>query len=173
MGPLRRWRSQRPDRQVNGRTASDHSRHAAFVLRRRDRDAYHATPTQRGCPGPHRQNRMAGGEGPRWRTRPNAVGPFKKRWVHHGRSQLVAGATQFRSKISQCSPSGFILGPCTDARRVLGPKTQIEEAESNRWCGRRWILKHAKFRLLSVQPKTELELYRLARVTRSRPLAFD
>src|SRR5258707_14265034 len=83
------------------------------------------------------------------------------------------GATQFRSKISQCSPSGFILGPCTDARRILDPTTQIEEAESNRWCGRSRVNKHAKFRLLSVQLKTELELYRLASVTRSRTLAFD
>src|SRR5258708_1943275 len=82
-------------------------------------------------------------------------------------------ATQFRSKISQCSPSGFILGPCTDARQVLDPTTQIEEAEGTRWCGHSWVNKHAKFRLLSVQPKTELELYKLASVTRSRPFAFD
>src|SRR5258707_6779071 len=82
-------------------------------------------------------------------------------------------ATQFRSKISQCSPSGSILGPCTDARRVLDPTTQIEEAESNRWCGHSWVNEHAKFRLLSVQPKTELELYRLAVATGSRQLAFD
>jgi len=37
---------------------------------------------------------MAGGEGAamgKERT-PIAVGPFKKRWVQHGRSHLVAGA---------------------------------------------------------------------------------
>jgi len=56
-------------------------------------------------------------------------------------------ATQFSIEISQCSPSGFILGPCTDARRVLDPTTQIEEAESNRWCGHSWVNEHAKFRL--------------------------
>src|SRR5882757_3165271 len=62
-------------------------------------------------------------------------------------------ATQFRSKISQCSPSGFILGPCTDARRVLDPTTQIEEAESNRWCGYSWVNKHASFVFFRFNPK--------------------
>ena len=62
VGPLRRRRPQRRDRQTHGRAPAHHPRNPADVLRRRNRHAHHRPRPHRRRPRPHRQARLAQGE---------------------------------------------------------------------------------------------------------------
>ncbi len=65
---------------------------ATDVLRRRDRDEDHAAHAGGGREGSGRQDRLAPGQGPRWRTDAHAVGWCARGGIYNERQALVAGA---------------------------------------------------------------------------------